>query len=174
MDSDEYSDCMVTEVADSGDEVQEIMDVEEPSDCVMTKAADAGVPDASLFTGVQLIESILRDILMVAWLELCSFVEGKSHEDLLAKEGGIMASFEAPTKFSLQDLSSQGEGLKAIFSASCGVRDAQCSVVPSEVHDRLTAIQTASGESSSKLQHETEAIGSVRLPYISLRRRLLG
>ncbi|GAA0169928.1 hypothetical protein LIER_24306 [Lithospermum erythrorhizon] len=155
--SDESSDCIVTEVADLGDEARELMDsmgpldcvitaaavtgslgnrartevvdVEEPSDCVIMKAATAAVPAASLFTSVHHIEPILRDILRVACL---------------------------------QDLSSQGEGLKAIFSAARDVRDAQCSVVPSEVHDRFTAIEIASGESSSKLQHETEAIGSVR------------
>ncbi|GAA0147005.1 hypothetical protein LIER_06812 [Lithospermum erythrorhizon] len=167
MDSDESSDCMVAEVADSGDEAQEIMDstrpldcmimetavtgspengaqtevvdVEEPSDCVIAKAVVVEGLAASLFTGIQRIESILRDNLRVSWLELCSFVEAKSHGDLLAEEGGIMASIEALTK------------------------DTQCSVVLSEVRDRLTAIQTASVESASKPQHEAEAIGSVRI-----------
>ncbi|GAA0143697.1 hypothetical protein LIER_04315 [Lithospermum erythrorhizon] len=123
VDSDESSDCMVTEVADSGDDALEIMDstgpldcmiteaavtgssgngaqtgvvdVDEPSDCVITMAVDAVVAAAFLFTGIQRIESILRDRLRVSWSEDCSFVE-------------------------------------------------------------------ASGESSFKLQHETEAIGSVR------------
>ncbi|GAA0169929.1 hypothetical protein LIER_24307 [Lithospermum erythrorhizon] len=119
--SDESSDCIVTEVADLGDEARELMDsmgpldcvitaaavtgslgnrartevvdVEEPSDCVIMKAATAAVPAASLFTSVHHIEPILRDILRVAWLEFFSFVEGKSHEDLQAEEGGIMAPF---------------------------------------------------------------------------------
>ncbi|GAA0158966.1 hypothetical protein LIER_15862 [Lithospermum erythrorhizon] len=38
------------------------------------------------------------------------------------------------------DLSSQGEELKVVFSTTRDVRDAQCSGVPSEVHDRLTTI----------------------------------
>ncbi|GAA0155884.1 hypothetical protein LIER_13507 [Lithospermum erythrorhizon] len=41
------------------------------------------------------------------------------------------------------------------------IRDTQHSIIPSNVHDRLTTIQTASTESSSKLQHETKAIGSI-------------
>ncbi|GAA0175304.1 hypothetical protein LIER_28499 [Lithospermum erythrorhizon] len=154
VDSDEPSDCMVTGTT--------VVDVEEPSDCMITEAAAIAVFDAFLFTGVQRIESILRGSLRAAWAELCSFVEGKSHKNLLAEEGGIMASFEALTKFSRQDLSRQGKELKVVFSAARDVRDAQCSVVPSEVRDRLTSIRTASGESSSKLQHETEASGSVR------------
>ncbi|GAA0140283.1 hypothetical protein LIER_01663 [Lithospermum erythrorhizon] len=51
--------------------------------------------------------------------------------------------------------------VKAVFSKARHVRDARCGVVPPEVHDRLTAILTSLVELSSKLQHETEAIGSV-------------
>ncbi|GAA0158627.1 hypothetical protein LIER_15598 [Lithospermum erythrorhizon] len=114
------------------------------------------VPSMVRYSGVD------RCNLRVAWAELCLFVEGKSHMDLLVEEGGIMANFEALMKFSRQDLSRQGEELKAVFSAPRDVRDAQCSVIPSEVHDRLPTIRAASTESYSKLEHEMEAIGSIR------------
>ncbi|GAA0165886.1 hypothetical protein LIER_21172 [Lithospermum erythrorhizon] len=144
VDSGESFGCMVTEVADSEDEAHvevvdsawpsdcmitktyargsqgdgaytEVVDIEEPLDCVIMKAM---VLVASSFTGVQHIESILRDSLRAAWSELCSFVEGKSHEDLLAEEEGIIASFEALAEFSRHDFSSQCEGLKVVFSAT--------------------------------------------------------
>ncbi|GAA0160227.1 hypothetical protein LIER_16828 [Lithospermum erythrorhizon] len=166
MDSTGPSECMITEKVVTGSQGNgaqtEVMDLEEPSDCLITKAAVAAVPVASSSTSVHRIESILRDSLRAAWSELCSFVESKSQEDLLAEEGGIMASFEALTEFIRQDLSSQGEELKVVFSAARDIRGARCSVIPSEVHDRLTAIQTALAESSSKLKHKTKAIGSVR------------
>ncbi|GAA0174860.1 hypothetical protein LIER_41804 [Lithospermum erythrorhizon] len=59
---------------------------------------------------------------------------------------------------------SQGDGAQTELGTLRSLRivDARCAVVPTKVHDRLTAIQTASAESSSKLQHETKAIGSVR------------
>ncbi|GAA0174582.1 hypothetical protein LIER_41741 [Lithospermum erythrorhizon] len=72
-----------------------------------------------------------------------------------------MASFQAFTRFSLQNLSSQDDELRASFSKARHVREAQCSVVPPEVHDRLVAVRRALVESYSKLQHETKAIGRV-------------
>ncbi|GAA0155883.1 hypothetical protein LIER_13506 [Lithospermum erythrorhizon] len=88
VDSDESSDCMVIEVADSKNEAHvkivdsagpldrmitetavpgsqgngaqtEVVDVGEPLNCVIMKAAVAAVPAASSFTGVQRIETIL-------------------------------------------------------------------------------------------------------------------
>ncbi|GAA0185108.1 hypothetical protein LIER_32396 [Lithospermum erythrorhizon] len=56
----------------------------------------------------------------------------------------------------------EAEQLKTVFSKARHVRDAHCSVVPPEVHDGIMAIRTASAASSSKLQHETKAISSVR------------
>ncbi|GAA0141252.1 hypothetical protein LIER_35358 [Lithospermum erythrorhizon] len=53
---------------------------------------------------IQRIESIFRDFLRVAWVELCSLVEGRSHEALLAEEESILASFGAVVEFSRQDL----------------------------------------------------------------------
>ncbi|GAA0163287.1 hypothetical protein LIER_19187 [Lithospermum erythrorhizon] len=176
VDSDEPSDCVITELADieaSGDAAQNeivepsgcmiaeavvietsrdgahttVVDIEEPVVCMTTEVVVVTVPA----TGVQRIESILRDSLRVAWVELCSFVEGKSYEDLLVEEEGIMASFEALMRFSMQDLSSQGKELKAIFSIARDLRGTQCGVVPLEVHDRFTTIRIASAESSTKL-----------------------
>ncbi|GAA0170583.1 hypothetical protein LIER_24811 [Lithospermum erythrorhizon] len=129
---------------------------------MIAEVANVEIPATPLFAGVQHIESIFRDSLKVAWAELCSLVEGRSYEALLVEEEGIMASFEALTRFSRQDWSSQGEELKAIFSKARHVREAQCSVVPPGVHDRLAVVMTTSTESSSKLHHETKAIGSVR------------
>ncbi|GAA0173338.1 hypothetical protein LIER_26976 [Lithospermum erythrorhizon] len=145
VDSKEPSDCMITEVPDieaSGDEAQtEVVDIKELLDCMITEVASAEVP-----TGVQRTESILRDSLKVASVELCSFVEGNSHEALLVEEEGIMASFEAFTRFSIHDLSSQGKDLKVVFSKARHVRDAWCGVILPEVHDKIMAIQTASLE----------------------------
>ncbi|GAA0176469.1 hypothetical protein LIER_29454 [Lithospermum erythrorhizon] len=156
---------MITEAADieaSRDEAQtEVVDIEEPSDCMTVEANDVEIFVVLLFAGVQHIESIFRDILKVSWAELCSLVEDKSYETLLAEEEGIMASFQTLKTFSRQDLSSQDEELTAVFSKARHVRDAQCSVVLPEVHDRLAAIRTASAESSSKLHHEIEAISNV-------------
>ncbi|GAA0160165.1 hypothetical protein LIER_16781 [Lithospermum erythrorhizon] len=146
----------------SGEEAQtEVVDNEGQSDCMITEVVDVVGPAAPLPTGVQCIVSILRDSLKAAWGELFSFVVDKLPETLLVEEEGIMDSFEVLTRSSRQDLSSQGEKPKAVFSKARLVVDARCSVVPPEVHDRFIAIQIASVESSSKLQHKTEAIGSV-------------
>ncbi|GAA0164617.1 hypothetical protein LIER_20210 [Lithospermum erythrorhizon] len=67
-------------------------------------------------SSTQHIESIFRDSLRVAWVELCSLVEGRLHETLVAEEESIMASFKALTEFSRQDLSYHGKKLNAIFS----------------------------------------------------------
>ncbi|GAA0165871.1 hypothetical protein LIER_21161 [Lithospermum erythrorhizon] len=161
VDTEEFSYCMIKEAADieaSGDEAQtEIVDIEEPLDCMTTEVANIEVPVASLPIGVQLIKSILRDSLTVAWVELCSFVEGKSHEALLVEKEGIMACFEALTRFR-----SQVEELKAVFSKALYIRDAPCNIVLPKAYDRLAAVRTDSAESSSKLQHETKALDSVR------------
>ncbi|GAA0186021.1 hypothetical protein LIER_33309 [Lithospermum erythrorhizon] len=149
-------------VPSSRDEAQvEVVDVPGPLDRMITEVADIEVPATSLPTGIQHIESILRDSLKVALVELCSVVEGKSYEILLEEEQGIMASFEAFTRFSRQDLSSQDKELKVIFPKAIPVRDAQCRIVLPEVHDRFVVVRTASTESSSKFHHETEAIGSI-------------
>ncbi|GAA0180981.1 hypothetical protein LIER_30183 [Lithospermum erythrorhizon] len=166
VDYEEPSDCMITEVVDieaSTDEAQtEVLDIGEPSDSMLTEVADAEVPVSPLPTGVQRIESILKDSLKVAWMDLCSFVEGKSHKTLLVEEEGIMASFEALTRFNRQNLLSQGEELKLFSSKARHVRDARHGVVPPMVHDKVMAIWAASTASSSKLQHEMEATGSIR------------
>ncbi|GAA0150446.1 hypothetical protein LIER_09388 [Lithospermum erythrorhizon] len=60
-------------VPSSGDEAQtEVVDIQELSDCMIMEAADIEVHAASLPTGVQHIESILRDNLKLAWVDLCS------------------------------------------------------------------------------------------------------
>ncbi|GAA0150732.1 hypothetical protein LIER_09604 [Lithospermum erythrorhizon] len=105
-----------------GDEAQtEIMDSTGPLDCMIAKAAGTRSPGNGVHTEVVDVKEPTDRVITVVAVAV-----GKSHEDLLAEERGIMASFEALMKFSRQDLSSQ-----------------------------------ASVESSSKLQHETEAIGSV-------------
>ncbi|GAA0145882.1 hypothetical protein LIER_05962 [Lithospermum erythrorhizon] len=121
VDTGEFSDSMITEVADadaSGDEAQtEVVDVEESADCIAMEVAGAEF----------------------SWAELCSFVEDKSYEALLAEEDDIMASFEAFMRFNKLDLSTQCEGSKTVFSMARHVRDSQCGVVPLEVHARLLA-----------------------------------
>ncbi|GAA0160979.1 hypothetical protein LIER_17406 [Lithospermum erythrorhizon] len=141
VDSEEPLDCIITAVDDieaSKDEAQtEVVDIKEPSDHLIMKVADAEIHVAPLPTRVQHIESILRDSLKVAWMRLCSFVEGKSPETLLVEEEGIMASFDALTS------------------------DARYGVIAHKVHDKVMAIRASSPPSSFKLQHETKAISSV-------------
>ncbi|GAA0182559.1 hypothetical protein LIER_30388 [Lithospermum erythrorhizon] len=116
----------LSEIAPSlGDEVHtEVVDYGEFLNCMITEVADVKASRDEAQT--EHIESILRDSLKVAWAELCLFVEDMSYKALLAEEHDIMASFETLT------------------------RDAQCGVVPPEVHARLISIR----KSSSKLQHE--------------------
>ncbi|GAA0185764.1 hypothetical protein LIER_33052 [Lithospermum erythrorhizon] len=137
---------------------KDVEETPELSDCMITEAVDIEVPAASLPSGVQHIESILRDNLKFALVELCSFVEGKSYETLLADKEGIMASFGTLTRFSRHDLSSEHEELKAVFSKARHVREAQFKVILLEVHDRIAAVWTTLAEFSSKLHHETKAI----------------
>ncbi|GAA0170234.1 hypothetical protein LIER_24538 [Lithospermum erythrorhizon] len=61
-----------------------IASVGEYHTCMATEILDATVTSAAAPSSVQHIEYIFMDNLRVAWVELCSLVEGKSHEALLA------------------------------------------------------------------------------------------
>ncbi|GAA0154842.1 hypothetical protein LIER_37979 [Lithospermum erythrorhizon] len=82
---------------------------------------------------VQRIEFIFRDNLRVAWVELCSLVEGRSYETLLVQKENIMASFKGLAEFSRQDLSYHGKKLKAIFSKTRRIKKARGKATSSKI-----------------------------------------
>ncbi|GAA0184907.1 hypothetical protein LIER_32195 [Lithospermum erythrorhizon] len=71
--------------------------VEEHPVCMVAEIVDTTTTAPS---SIQHIESIFRDNLRVARVELCSLVEGRSHEALLVEHESIMASFKALAEFS--------------------------------------------------------------------------
>ncbi|GAA0159736.1 hypothetical protein LIER_16444 [Lithospermum erythrorhizon] len=66
--------------------------VEEHPVCMAVEIINA---TAAAPPSVQRIESIFWDRLRVAWVELCSLMEGRSYKTPLAEEESIMASFKA-------------------------------------------------------------------------------
>ncbi|GAA0186962.1 hypothetical protein LIER_34250 [Lithospermum erythrorhizon] len=127
--------------------------------CMAGEIVDATIAAPS---SIQLIESIFRDSLRVAWVELCSLVEGRSHEALLAEEENILASFQALAEFSRQDLTCHGKKLKDIFYKARRIKKVQCKASSSKIHDKFVAARASLDGLSSKLLHEGEAVGRVR------------
>ncbi|GAA0161893.1 hypothetical protein LIER_18107 [Lithospermum erythrorhizon] len=125
---------------------------------------DAEIVDATIVvtSSIQRIESIFRDSLRASWVELCSLVEGRSYEALLAEEDSILASFQALAEFSRQDLTCHDKKLKATFSKARHIKKVQCKAASSKIHDKFIAARASSEELSSKLLHEGEAIARVR------------
>ncbi|GAA0162897.1 hypothetical protein LIER_18892 [Lithospermum erythrorhizon] len=128
---------------------------------------DAEVVDTTTAapSSIQHIESIFRNSLRVAWVELCSLVEGRSHEALLAVEESILASFKAPAEFSRPDLSYHGKKLKAIFSKARRIKKVQSKAASSKIRDKFIAARASTKEFSSKLLHEEEFVGKVHATY---------
>ncbi|GAA0186963.1 hypothetical protein LIER_34251 [Lithospermum erythrorhizon] len=119
----------------------EAASAEEHPSCMASEIVDATIAAPS---SIQRIESIFRDSLRVALVELCSLVEGRSHEALLAEEENILASFQALSEFSRQNLTCHGKKLKAIFSKVLRIKKVQCKAASSKIHDKFVAARASS------------------------------
>ncbi|GAA0158302.1 hypothetical protein LIER_15371 [Lithospermum erythrorhizon] len=106
--------------------------------------------------------ALILDSLRVAWVELCSLVDSKSHEALLAEEERILATFRALAEVSRQDLSYHGKKLNAIFSKALRIKKVQRNATSSKICDKFVAARASTEEFSSKLLYEKEAVGNVR------------